>query len=85
MSRVVVLFALMAFTLWAFLDVLQTPPRQVAVLPKALWLVVVLVPLVGPAAWLLGGRTTTPVGGATTPARQRPMGPDDDPDFLRGL
>ncbi len=82
MTRVILLLGLVALTLWALLDIGQTPPRQVAVLPKPLWLVVALIPGIGPALWFLGGRLKTPV---SEPASRRPLGPDDDPDFLRGL
>ena len=73
---------LVVLTVWALLDIAWTPPQRVASLPKPVWLIVVLVPLVGPLTWFLAGRTTvaSPQGSA-----RRPMGPDDDPDFLRGL
>jgi hypothetical protein len=68
----------------AFLDVLRTPPGDVRTLPKPLWLLVVLPPFFGPAAWFLAGR---PARGTATPPRrkveQRP--PDDDEEFLREL
>ena len=64
-------------------------------LPKVAWvMIVVLLPVVGPGAWLLGGRPRRgtppsrgqqrgPTGGRD-PDR-RPRGPDDDPDFLKGI
>jgi len=43
--------------LYAFIDCLQSPGVLVRVLPKWLWLVViVVVPLLGAIGWLLGGR-----------------------------
>ena len=81
MVRVIVLLGMVVLTLWALLDVLQTPARSVAVLPKPLWLVVTLIPLLGPTAWFLGGRAQQPAPSTVS----RPRGPDDDPDFLRGL
>lgn len=69
----------------AFLDVVRTPPGAVRTLPKPVWLLVVLPPFFGPAAWFLAGRPAP--GTATAPRRkvveQRP--PDDDEDFLREL
>src|SRR4051794_1141007 len=57
-------------------------------LPRAVWVLVILViPLLGPASYLLFGR---PVGAPveTGPVRRnpaRPSSPDDDPDFLRSM
>src|SRR5690606_18516049 len=62
-------------------------------MPRCLWvLVILLLPLVGPAAWFLAGRPGPPgrspfgwsVPGWPEPPR-RPKAPDDDPDFLRSL
>ncbi|MBO3184708.1 AMP-binding protein, partial [Dermatophilus congolensis] len=48
-------------------------------LPKPIWaLGICLFPIVGGTAWWLAGRPQRP-------RPQRPIGPDDDPDFLRGL
>ena len=79
-----------ALTTWALLDVAQTPATSVRRLPKASWALVSVLPYVGPAAWFLLG-----TDGSALPDRsrrkpptgqpQRPMGPDDDPDFLREL
>jgi hypothetical protein len=63
-------------------DVMRTPREQVRTLPKALWLVVVLPPVFGPAAWFLAGR---PSAGAVSPPRLERGAPDDDEDFLREL
>ncbi len=67
----------------AVLDVVRTPAAAVRTLPKPLWLLVVLPPFFGPAAWWLAGR---PAPGTAVPQRRveaRP--PDDDEDFLREL
>ena len=84
MVRVIFVLGLAAFAVWAALDVLQTRPAQVQILPKAVWLVVALTPLVGGLAWLTVGRAVTPTVRLPRPP-QRPVAPDDDPDFLRGL
>ena len=53
---------------------------------KTIWFLITVLPAVGTALWFLYGR---PRG--TTPPRtggdkgRRPVAPDDDPDFLRGL
>ncbi len=86
-----ILFYLGAVTLttWALLDVAQTPAASVRTLPKGAWALVTVVPLVGPVAWFLFGTdgTRTLVGGVRRAGRgsARPIGPDDDPEFLREL
>ncbi len=78
-----VLLALTTLVLLVYgtLDVLRTPPADVRVLAKPVWLAaVLLVPLAGPLAWLATGRP--PRGRAPSPRHQ---GPDDDEDFLRGI
>jgi hypothetical protein len=80
----VVLAYVLSFVLLVFclVDVLRTPATMVRTLPKALWLLVVLPPLFGPAAWFLAGR---PARGRAAPAGPARMAPDDDEDFLREL
>ena len=67
----------------AFLDVVRTPAEAVRTLPKPVWLLVVLPPFFGPAAWWLAGR---PAPGTVTaqPTVERGA-PDDDEEFLREL
>jgi hypothetical protein len=68
----------------ALLDVARTPAAAVRTLPKPVWLLVVLSPFFGPAAWWLAGRPAPgPVPPARRPPERRP--PDDDEDFLRQL
>ncbi len=64
------------------LDVLRTPRELVRTLPKPLWLLVVLPPVFGPAAWFLAGR---PARDAVPAPRAERGAPDDDEDFLREL
>ena len=79
--------------LYAFIDCVQSPGTVVRILPKWLWLVViVLIPLLGALGWLLGGRparTQVDVGAATGSVfgrgRRAPVAPDDAPAFLRQL
>ncbi|MEW1954611.1 PLD nuclease N-terminal domain-containing protein [Terrabacter sp. NPDC080008] len=92
----VVFVALVVFaSIYAIVDCLQTDRRLVRVMPKAVWLLAALVPVVGPVFWLVAGRTDArggpgraPRGPKRGPGRQPPpgpRGPDDDPDFLRKL
>jgi Phospholipase_D-nuclease N-terminal len=83
--------------IYALIDAIQTPSEEVRNLPKVAWiLLILLIPWAGPIAWLVAGR---PKGGAGRvvpwPAtrtagypeyeRPRPLGPDDDPDFMREM
>lgn len=86
MGRVLLVFVVVVLLLFAFYDLIATPKQQVRFLPKPGWLVVILLPVIGPLLWLFfgakrgGGRP--PRGG---PGRGPARGPDDDPDYLRGL
>lgn len=90
MIRVLAAVALLAFTVYCVVDAVQSEDHQVRGLPKILWIVLVLVfPLVGGIAWLIAGRPTSILdvlfGGRDQGGPRGPLGPDDDPDFLRGL
>jgi hypothetical protein len=90
----VALVALVVFaTIYALVDCLMTDRRLIRVMPKPVWLLAVLVPVLGPLVWLVAGRTDArggPTRGPRRPGPPRPgptgpKGPDDDPDFLRKL
>lgn len=94
----VILVALVAFaTIYALVDCLQTDGRLMRIMPKPVWLLVCLIPVLGPLMWLVAGRSDAPGAralglGPRGNAPRRPMapppgprGPDDDPDFLRRL
>lgn len=87
MPRVLLTIAIVFASIYAFVDCVQTDRRLVRVLAKPLWLLVVLVPALGPLFWFVAGRSDAR-GGRPPQAPGRPpgpMGPDDDPDFLRRL
>jgi hypothetical protein len=79
------------FWLWAIFDSISADGRRVRNLPKWAWVAIVLVFLeVGALAWALLGRPRgsgqPPAGaGSRRTGSSTPVGPDDDPDFLRGL
>ncbi len=82
MSRALSLLAVIGFLVFCLVDCFQTPEERVRNLPKVIWVLLILVvPVAGGVAWLVAGRTTAHPPG---PGR-RPMAPDDDDDFLRGL
>ena len=87
MLRVVFIALVVFATIYAFVDCLQTDRRHVRIMPRVVWLIVVLVPVVGPAAWLMAKREG--MSGGRPPGRPSrppgPRGPDDDPEFLRKL
>ncbi len=83
MPRLLLLLAVVTFSVWALIDVAQTPETALRLLAKPLWSLVVLLPVLGPAAWFLQGRAPQPTG--TLAPGPRPLAPDDDPEFLRRL
>ena len=85
MLRVLPTLVLLGLTIYALVDCVQTEESRQRNLPKALWiLLILLLPLVGPIAWLVAGRPG-PGRGRGTNRPSSPRGPDDDPDFLRNL
>lgn len=86
MLRVVLAVATLAFTVYCVVDVVQTEEDRVRGLPKLVWLVVaLLVPLAGGISWLIAGRPHGILQPRPRTRPQGPRGPDDDPDFLRGI
>lgn len=85
MGRVLIVVLGVVLLVYAFFDLIGTPSSRVRFLPKFLWLVVILLPYVGPLLWLFFHQGVPPFlrgpGGQPRP----PQGPDDDPEFLRGL
>ena len=74
----------LALTIYCLVDAIQTQDSEIRNLPKIGWLILILLfPLVGPAAWLIAGRP--PKGPRVLRQPPRPRGPDDDPDFLKDL
>lgn len=78
---VVLSFALVAVDVFAVVDVALTDRSRVRAMPKALWvLVILLLPVVGVALWFMLGKASSAAAG-----RPRTVAPDDDPDFLRNM
>ena len=87
--------------LWAIYDSVIIPVERVRYLPKAVWVIIVLLFFpIGAAAWFIFGRGRALAGSGVTPpsratwggraasgvpARRTMIAPDDDPDFLRSL
>jgi hypothetical protein len=78
------------FWLWAIFDSLTSDSKRVRNLPRWGWVVVILVFLeFGALAWAIFGRPRSGqlVARGSRPQSPRggPVGPDDDPEFLRNL
>jgi hypothetical protein len=70
-----------AFTIYALVDLFMTQNPRVRAFPKPVWIaVVVALPIVGPILWLVVGKSKR---GPTK--RRGATAPDDDPSFLGSL
>jgi hypothetical protein len=77
MLKVLMVIAALGLTIFAVIDLFSVKAEDVRGGSRFVWAVLILlIPVVGPAVWLLLGRA--PEDGP------RYLGPDDDPDFLRG-
>ncbi len=87
MPRVLLALAVLAMTIYAVIDAIQTEDTQVRHLPKLIWILLILLfAPIGAIAWLVTGRKRGPQSGRQRPNRpSSPRGPDDDPDFLSNL
>lgn len=84
MARYLLVFALVVAWIYTLITVIRTPGRDMRLLPKWLWLVLVILVIGLPMYWLLGRPLIKPFGGGN-PARRAPRAPDDDPAFLNEL
>ncbi len=84
MVRGIFTLVVLGLMIYALVDCLQTDANEVRALPKPLWILVIAFPLVGPVAWLVGGRAVEPDGDGQA-KHAVVVAPDDDPDFLHGL
>ena len=83
MARFLLVYVLpIALTIYAIADISRTDDSNIKLLPKWAWVLISLfVGVVGPIAWLIAGKTRY----RRPPKKSGPKGPDDDPDFLKGL
>ncbi|MFH8795792.1 PLDc N-terminal domain-containing protein [Streptomyces sp. NPDC017941] len=87
MLRYLPFLLVLAVWIYAFIDVLNTPEKEVRHLPKVVWVIIVLLfgeVLLGPIAWFATGKKRRPAGGGGRRAGGW-VAPDDNPDFLKGL
>jgi hypothetical protein len=93
MLKVLLYLLPLALAIYALVDLVQTKEDEIQGLPRLAWVgLIVVFWVIGPIAWLLagkrGGRSFLPnpqARAAGGPTGSRPVAPDDDPDFLRGL
>ncbi|RKT05239.1 phospholipase D-like protein [Streptomyces sp. 3211.6] len=96
MLRYLPFLLIIALTIYAFIDCLNTPEEEVKSLPKGVWvLIILLFSIVGPVVWLLAGKKRAAAGGAGAfgggfggsgrGRRTQWVAPDDNPEFLRSL
>jgi hypothetical protein len=85
MTRFVVLpliVVAIAFLIFSIVDIALSNKNHVRAFPKPLWLLIVLLPIIGPILWFLFGRGR---GRKPSSAERRVVAPDDDPQFLRNI
>lgn len=84
MVRYLPILLAMMLALYCVVDLAQTESVRVNFMPKWMWFVtIVVLPFVGPVAWLVFGHTT--FGGGGGGGDPRDSAPDNDPEFLRRL
>ncbi|MGI8613001.1 MAG: PLDc N-terminal domain-containing protein [Nocardioidaceae bacterium] len=81
MGKVLIVVVVVVLVVYTVFDVLAADRSRVRLLPKPVWVLVALVPILGVAGWLALGRPVSH-NPPPVPPRPRVVGPDDDPDFL---
>lgn len=86
MLRVLAVGLVIAPAVLALVDMVQTRHGMPRVMPRFAWLLIILlVPFVGPVAWLLIGSPRRDTGPRPITPPPPPMAPDDDLEFLARL
>lgn len=98
--RLLIYVVPVALAIYALFDLYRSEPTERAEVQPLVWvLVIVILPVIGPIAWIFvsttrraearaaGSPTPTAPGRSPlrSPRRTGPIAPDDDPDFLRHL
>jgi hypothetical protein len=79
MVRLAIIVGVIAvvFMIFAFIDSLMTDRFRVRALPKPVWVIITLIPIIGGILWLTLGKDRS--------RSRASRAPDDDPDFLRTI
>ncbi|WP_399928095.1 PLDc N-terminal domain-containing protein [Streptomyces kanamyceticus] len=88
MLRYLPFLLVLAVWIYAFIDVLNTPEKEVRHLPKVVWVIIVLLfgeVLLGPIAWFATGKVRKAPAGGGGRGRTQWVAPDDNPEFLKSL
>ena len=80
MTRVwlVLIVIAVALTIFTLVDVILADRRRVRGVPKPLWVLIAILPIIGAILWFTVGRGPLPV-------QTRYIAPDDDPAFFSTL
>ncbi|MBN9238984.1 MAG: hypothetical protein BGO97_04800 [Micrococcales bacterium 70-64] len=83
MARLLPILALVVIGLYvfAYVDLALTDRTRVRALPKPVWILVILLPVVGALLWIILGKQR----GGSRGGESRTIAPDDDPSFLANL
>lgn len=87
MARIFLFIAVIALTVFAIADwVARSKQRTPGGVNRWIWLaVVVLLPVVGPLAWVIAGAVARAEATQQQAAPPRALAPDDDPDAISDL
>lgn len=77
--------AAVGLMVWSIVDIVLFDPRRVRAVPKPAWILIVLLPVIGPLLWIFIGRGRADRSRAGGGGRRGPVAPDDDPAFLNKL
>lgn len=73
-----------ALLLYGLIDCARADSFELAGLPRPVWYVLIVIPVIGPLAWIAVSRTQR-YGRGNQPSDPQPLPPDEDPEFLRWL
>ena len=91
MVRLLLIVIPLAITIYAFIDALNADQTEVRGMPRWTWLIAIFfLNIVGSLLWFVFGRPQRSRQRPTNNSRWQqperpPQGPDDDPDFLKGI
>ena len=89
--RALPVLIILGLAIYSFFDVLKTEDLLIRRGPKAMWMVLALIPVLGAALWFLLGRPVTDTEAYPPPRtislkrQPKQVAPDDDASFLRKL